>query len=206
MKPSARINVRGRCSPMSWASILDRTFAGSRPRSSPKMRHWKSPASQQLSIVTRAVTFLLTDIEGSTAAWEADADAMAVALARHDEIVEQVVTSRGRAARQDARRGRRDVLGVRSTVGGSRRRHRAAGGDPPRTVGAGASPCESAWPCTPARSSCATATTSAGRSTAPPVCGPWPRVGRSCARARPPNLSSTRCRTMSCWPTSACVT
>ncbi len=53
------------------------------------------PQSQQLSTVTRAVTFLLTDIEGSTAAWEADADAMAMALARHDEIVEQVVTSRG---------------------------------------------------------------------------------------------------------------
>jgi DNA-binding SARP family transcriptional activator len=53
------------------------------------------PVAQRLSSVTRAVTFLLTDIEGSTAAWEADADAMAVALARHDEIVEQVVTSRG---------------------------------------------------------------------------------------------------------------
>jgi class 3 adenylate cyclase len=53
------------------------------------------PVAQQLSVVTRAVTFLLTDIEGSTAAWEADADAMAAALARHDEIVEQVVTSRG---------------------------------------------------------------------------------------------------------------
>ncbi|MBV8180054.1 MAG: AAA family ATPase, partial [Mycobacterium sp.] len=53
------------------------------------------PAAQDLSTVTRAVTFLLTDIEGSTAAWEADADAMAVALARHDELVEQVVTSRG---------------------------------------------------------------------------------------------------------------
>lgn len=51
--------------------------------------------SQRLSTVTRAVTFLLTDIEGSTVAWEADADAMAVALARHDEIVEQVVTSGG---------------------------------------------------------------------------------------------------------------
>ncbi|OBI83885.1 BTAD domain-containing putative transcriptional regulator [Mycobacterium asiaticum] len=52
-------------------------------------------AEQQLSSVTRAVTFLLTDIEGSTAAWEADAGAMAVALARHDELVLQVVTSRG---------------------------------------------------------------------------------------------------------------
>lgn len=53
------------------------------------------PVSQQLSAVTKAVTFLLTDIEGSTAAWEAQPDAMAVALARHDEIVERVVTSRG---------------------------------------------------------------------------------------------------------------
>ncbi|WP_369803293.1 BTAD domain-containing putative transcriptional regulator [Mycobacterium sp. E2699] len=53
------------------------------------------PATQRVSPVTRAVTFLLTDIEGSTAAWEADAGAMAAALARHDELVEQVVTSRG---------------------------------------------------------------------------------------------------------------
>lgn len=53
------------------------------------------PVAQHHAVVTRAVTFLLTDIEGSTAAWERDADAMAVALARHDEIVEQVVTSRG---------------------------------------------------------------------------------------------------------------
>ena len=53
------------------------------------------PAAQQLPTVMRAVTFLLTDIEGSTAAWEAEADAMAAALARHDELIEQVVTSRG---------------------------------------------------------------------------------------------------------------
>ncbi|MGH3587371.1 MAG: BTAD domain-containing putative transcriptional regulator, partial [Pseudonocardia sp.] len=53
------------------------------------------PAAQHVPSVMRAVTFLLTDIEGSTAAWEEDADAMAVALARHDELVEQVVTSRG---------------------------------------------------------------------------------------------------------------
>lgn len=51
--------------------------------------------AQRVPSVTRAVTFLLTDIEGSTAAWEADAEAMAVALARHDELIEQVVTSRG---------------------------------------------------------------------------------------------------------------
>ena len=51
--------------------------------------------AQQHPSVMRAVTFLLTDIEGSTAAWEADAEAMALALARHDELAEQVVTSRG---------------------------------------------------------------------------------------------------------------
>ncbi|WP_434085070.1 BTAD domain-containing putative transcriptional regulator [Mycobacterium paraterrae] len=53
------------------------------------------PAARNLPAVTRAVTFLLTDIEGSTVAWEADATAMGVALARHDELVERVVTSRG---------------------------------------------------------------------------------------------------------------
>src|ERR1700761_6688298 len=53
------------------------------------------PVAQNLSATTRAVTFLLTDIEGSTAAWEADFKAMGLALARHDELIEQVVTSRG---------------------------------------------------------------------------------------------------------------
>lgn len=51
--------------------------------------------AQHVPSVTRTVTFLLTDIEGSTAAWEAEARAMAVALARHDELIEHVVTSRG---------------------------------------------------------------------------------------------------------------
>lgn len=53
------------------------------------------PVAQNVSSVMRAVTFLLTDIEGSTAAWEADAVAMGEALARHDEIIEQAVTFRG---------------------------------------------------------------------------------------------------------------
>jgi class 3 adenylate cyclase len=33
------------------------------------------------------VTFLFTDVEGSTRRWEADADAMRVALAAHDEVL-----------------------------------------------------------------------------------------------------------------------
>lgn len=53
------------------------------------------PMAQHLPSVMRAVTFLLTDIEGSTVAWEIDPEAMGVALARHDELVQHVVTARG---------------------------------------------------------------------------------------------------------------
>ena len=34
------------------------------------------------------VTFLFTDVEGSTRRWEADADGMRAALAAHDEVLE----------------------------------------------------------------------------------------------------------------------
>jgi class 3 adenylate cyclase len=37
------------------------------------------------------VTFLFTDIEGSTRVWEEHPDAMQPALARHDEILREAV-------------------------------------------------------------------------------------------------------------------
>ena len=37
------------------------------------------------------VTFLFTDIEGSTRRWEADADAMRVELAAHDEVLRAAI-------------------------------------------------------------------------------------------------------------------
>ena len=37
------------------------------------------------------LTFLFTDIEGSTRRWEADADAMRAALAAHDEVLRETV-------------------------------------------------------------------------------------------------------------------
>src|SRR6186997_2112826 len=40
---------------------------------------------------TGTVTFLFTDIEGSTTLWEQHRDAMRQALARHDALVEQIV-------------------------------------------------------------------------------------------------------------------
>jgi predicted ATPase/class 3 adenylate cyclase len=40
-----------------------------------------------VNVSARLLTFLFTDIEGSTRLWEADADAMRASLARHDEIL-----------------------------------------------------------------------------------------------------------------------
>jgi class 3 adenylate cyclase len=44
---------------------------------------------------TGTVTFLFTDIQGSTSMWERDARMMQAALARHDEIMRGVVTEHG---------------------------------------------------------------------------------------------------------------
>jgi class 3 adenylate cyclase len=37
------------------------------------------------------VTFLFTDIEGSTRRWESDADAMRMALAAHDKVLRSAI-------------------------------------------------------------------------------------------------------------------
>jgi len=44
---------------------------------------------------TGTVTFLFTDVEGSTSAWEAHPDAMAQAIVRHDAIVRAAVAAAG---------------------------------------------------------------------------------------------------------------
>ena len=41
------------------------------------------------------VTFLFTDVEGSTRRWEADAEAMRAALATHDEVLRQAIETHG---------------------------------------------------------------------------------------------------------------
>ena len=41
------------------------------------------------------VTFLFTDVEGSTRRWEADAEAMRVALAAHDEVLRAAIEAHG---------------------------------------------------------------------------------------------------------------
>jgi len=41
------------------------------------------------------VTFLFTDVEGSTRRWEADADAMRAALAAHDQVLRKAIANHG---------------------------------------------------------------------------------------------------------------
>ena len=41
------------------------------------------------------MTFLFTDVEGSTRRWEADADGMRVALAAHDEVLREAIEAHG---------------------------------------------------------------------------------------------------------------
>ena len=42
------------------------------------------------------VTFLFTDIEGSTRRWESDAEAMRVALAVHDKVLRSTIKAQRR--------------------------------------------------------------------------------------------------------------
>ena len=71
--------------------MLSESFAGATisidsPHSSP-------PGGAELPAGT--VTFLLTDIEGSTRLWESEPEAMAVALQRHDRLLAEVIAEHG---------------------------------------------------------------------------------------------------------------
>ncbi len=57
------------------------------------MRYVDSMPSQPDA--TGALTFLFTDIEGSTRRWEADATSMGAALARHDALLQAEISAAG---------------------------------------------------------------------------------------------------------------
>jgi hypothetical protein len=59
---------------------------------SPGMSH-DSVSESPVQLPYGILTFLLTDIEGSTELWELHAAAMGAALARHEALIEATVTS-----------------------------------------------------------------------------------------------------------------
>ena len=95
------------------------------------------------------VTFLFTDIEGSTRRWEADAEAMRVALEAHNEVLREAV---------EAHHG--TVFNTPATGCARCSPHRGPQSMPqsPRN---GHWSCRCGWASPPAKPSCAEATTSA---------------------------------------------
>jgi class 3 adenylate cyclase len=76
------------------------------------------------------VTFLFTDVEGSTRRWESDADAMRSALVAHDKVLRTAIEAHDgfvfshtgdgvAAAFADLRRGRRDRRAAGVAVAGA---------------------------------------------------------------------------------------
>jgi len=50
--------------------------------------------ARQGALPSGVVTFLFTDIEGSTRRWEADPEAMRAALAAHDDVLRTAIEAR----------------------------------------------------------------------------------------------------------------
>jgi class 3 adenylate cyclase len=48
------------------------------------------------AVPSGVVTFLSTDVEGSTRRWEADADQLRTALAAHDKVLREAIEGLGR--------------------------------------------------------------------------------------------------------------
>ena len=102
---------------------------------------------------TGVVTFLFTDVEGSTEAWEADPGAMARRMRRHHELIDEVAAKHEgvRAVEQGA--GDSTVIAfARAALLRSRRRSRSNSGS--RSSRGTARRCGSEWRCTPARWTC----------------------------------------------------
>ena len=75
------------------AVLLSESFAGAAAGTGASARSPAGPGEAELP--TGTVTFLLTDIEGSTRLWETVPEAMEVALERHDSVLTDVIRGHG---------------------------------------------------------------------------------------------------------------
>ena len=114
------------------------------------------------------VTFLLTDVEGSSRLWEERPDDMGAAIARHYELLDEAIAAHGGVRPVEQGEGDSVVAAFAragDAVAAALDAQRAAGERSCRGCGCG-------WRCTPARPSCATRATT------------WARTIIRCARLR----------------------
>ena len=135
-------------------------------------------ASDRLDLPTGTVTFLFTDIEGSTRLLQQLGDAYPDLLSEHHRLLREAVESGRRGSRRVG--GRLALRRLRQRAGGGRRAAVAA----QRALAASdtgrrARPSGCGWASTRARRSSATVPTSASTSTAPPGSRPSATAGRS---------------------------
>jgi class 3 adenylate cyclase len=84
-----------------WGMMIHRMDTPSLERSAPPLLLGPDgdvvmgSQGRPFSLPTGTVTFLLTDVEGSTKRWEAEPEAMATAIARHYEILERAISDAG---------------------------------------------------------------------------------------------------------------
>ena len=130
------------------------------------------------------LTFLLTDIEGSTRLWETEPEAMEVALQRHDRLLAEVIEGHGGAVVTSRGEGDSFFAVFHSAVSAVE----AAGMCQLRLgvkCGLPVSRCGCGWGCIPGRCGCAAAIISTTRrSTVVPGCGPPAMAGRCCSPRR----------------------
>ena len=117
------------------------------------------PRSDNVVRVVATVALLFTDIEGSTRLWERGPDAMAIALARHDELLRAAIEAHGGRVFKTVGDAFCAAFAAPRRRRGRARRPAALAAEPwPEARG-----CGCGWRSTSASASSATATTSARR-------------------------------------------
>ena len=104
------------------------------------------------------VTFLFTDVEGSTRLWEEQPEVMRAALAVHDEILREAIEAQGGQVVKSTGDGAFAVFG--NAHDGVRRRDRSATRARSGGLARGRGVCGSGWGCMSGRRPCKTATIS----------------------------------------------
>ncbi len=157
-------------------SFADATISTAASRASPAGRG--GPDGGELPVGT--VTFLLTDIEGSTRLWETNPEAMEAALQRHDRLLAEVIEEH--AGKVIASRGRVTafLLSFHRRFRRLRRPGFASFGSEVK-CGRPVLRCGCGWGCTPGRRGCgAVIMWTIRRSIVVLGCGPLAMVGRCC--------------------------